>query len=151
MTPRVHYRRVAIWGLLAMLVAGAAVFAACGSPDGGEDVFTFDPQPYITRGNGTPIAADPETCGLYPADQVLVNVQNDYARDFAEWASGVGFRIARERELFAGDRTSFLLVVPVGAVPDAVRTVAEQPGVIVAAPNYLAFIGPKPTPAPELG
>jgi len=44
-----------MWGWLAMLVAGAAVFAACGSPDDGEDVFTFDPQPYITRGSGTPI------------------------------------------------------------------------------------------------
>ncbi len=151
MTLPAHYRRVAIWGWLAMLVAGAAVFAACGSPDDGEDAFTFDPQPYITWESGTPIAANPETCGLYPADQVEVAVEGDRAGQFAAWAERVGFRIADRRDAPIGNLTGFSLIVPVGSVPDAILTISEQPGVIDAAPNYLVFIGPEPTPDPALG
>jgi len=137
--------------LVVSLVMLGAICAACGNPDDGADIFTFDPQPYITMDGGTPIAANPETCTLYPADQVLVHVQNGHVDGFVAWAGRVGFRIAYGRETALGDRTFFSIYVPVGSVPDAVHVISLRPGVIDASPNYFAHTGPAPTADPALG
>jgi len=142
--------RVIVRALVVVFVLLAAASAACGNPGDGDDIFTFNPQPYITMDGGTPIAADPETCTLYPADRVVVEVESSGVERFLTWADSMGFGLTHRLDEPPLNRSAIELNVPIGSVLDAIRVIRERPGVTDAMPNYIAFIGPYPTPDPSL-
>ena len=145
MTLPAHHRRVAMWGWLAMLVAGAAVFAACGSPDDGEDAFTFDPEPYVSLPDGRRVSVEPDSCVTYIADMVVVLVDTKDLTAVKDRIAQLRWEIEREYQTTL--TTSLWLRVPLGSVRAAIDEINQQNGVIGAVPYRLGG-GPPEDPLP---
>jgi len=133
--------------LLLISTISIVLFWACGDPQGGDDtvVFTYTPVPVRTFEGAPPVSVD-ERCAAFVADEVGVIVAPENAESFSAWLESIGFG---EKQSTPHDNdVTFLVSVPAGSVPDAVRLIAGQEGVIVAEPNYLGTL-PGETPIGE--
>lgn len=135
-----------------LLVLCCAALAACGRDSERNGGFRYEPAPYATTTDGTPIGYDPQDCSLYAADRVLVTVRADDLDGFERWAATKGFvvRGRMPREPGTPATTSVLLEVPAGSVLAAVALVQAQDGVTGARRFDFNLFVPEATPTPAI-
>ena len=133
-------------GLLGLLMT-ASIVVACGSPDAPPREFVFTPVPYTVlpeeardqcRAPGCGEAVSAGESGLkYFADFVIVQVDEARERAFRKWADSYGFDVQHGLTNQVEGHVVLAVKVPRGSVPDAIRLIEDQPGVISAEPNSL--------------
>lgn len=127
---------------------GAVLFAACGSPDDGEDTFTFDPVPYVEWFDGRLVSVDPDSCAPYIADEVLVVVEPERTNEFESWVTAFGWEVKWDSP---GRSFDLVLVrVPLGSVPDAIGEVKQLSYVLGADPAYVGTVPEHTLPTPAI-
>lgn len=135
--------------LLAGLAAAcaAATVIACSNYQPNKIAFHFTPIPVTALPNGTPVSFDANTCKVYSAGDVKVELAPQQRQSFEQWLDDIGLTVRSKADLT--NKTAYYIGVPLGSVPDSIAVIAKRPGVQDAGVSELTSGSPEDPPFGE--